>query len=152
VRNEWIEPRPELPAMLSYAVQAKEKSLYNTPNTFGIYMIALVTEYLETLGGLAGMAERNEKKAALLYEAIDATDFYRGHAVPENRSRMNVTFRLPSEELESAFAKEATQAGMVGLKGHRSVGGIRASIYNALGLESVQALVEFMRDFERRKG
>jgi phosphoserine aminotransferase len=152
VRNEWIEPRPELPAMLSYAVQAKEKSLYNTPNTFGIYMIALVTEYLETLGGLAGLAERNEKKAALLYEAIDATDFYRGHAVPENRSRMNVTFRLPSEELESAFAKEATQAGMVGLKGHRSVGGIRASIYNALGLESVQALVEFMRDFERRKG
>jgi len=87
-----------------------------------------------------------------LYEAIDATEFYRGHAVPENRSRMNVTFRLPNEALESTFAKEATRAGLIGLKGHRSVGGIRASIYNALGIESVQALVEFMQEFERKNG
>jgi phosphoserine aminotransferase len=98
------------------------------------------------------MAEVNDRKAAALYGAIDATDFYRGTAQPASRSKMNVTYRLPSEELEALFVKESKAAGLVGLKGHRSVGGIRASIYNAVGMESVEALVDFMRDFERRNG
>ena len=98
------------------------------------------------------MERENEKKARLLYQAIDATSFYRGHAEPESRSSMNVTFRLPSEELEKKFASEATAAGLDGLKGHRSVGGIRASIYNAFPLDGVEALVSFMKEFERTNG
>lgn len=152
VKNEWVEPRPDLPTMLSYATHAKERSLYNTPNTFGIYMIGLVCEWAESLGGLAGMQQRNAAKAGLIYDAIDSTAFYTGHAVKENRSQMNVTFRLPGEELETKFASEAQRAGLIGLKGHRSVGGIRASIYNAVELDSVQVLVDFMREFERTNG
>jgi phosphoserine aminotransferase len=151
-KNEWIEEQPELPTMLSYRTHAKEHSLYNTPNTFGIYMIGLVCDWIEGLGGVVGMQQRAAHKSGMIYKAIDSTDFYSGHAEVADRSKMNVTFRLPSEELENKFAKEAEGAGMIGLKGHRSVGGLRASIYNALEPESVQVLVDFMREFERVNG
>ena len=153
LRDDLLQKCPgNLPAMLDYKVQAENKSLYNTPNTFGIYFIGLVCQHLKAQGGLAGVQANNEAKARLLYDAIDGTDFYTGHAVPENRSRMNVTFRLPSEELEKQFADEAKAVGMVELKGHRSVGGLRASIYNAFPRDGVVALVEFMREFERVNG
>jgi len=141
-----------LPTMLSYKVQAENNSLYNTPNTFGIYILGLVAEWLKSLGGLEAIARINERKAARLYAEIDRTGFYRGTARKESRSRMNITFRLPSEDLEKMFDKAATAAGFDGLKGHRSVGGMRASIYNAFPEEGVEALVEFMREFERSKG
>ncbi len=152
VKRDWIEENKALPTMLSYATHAKERSLYNTPNTFGIYMIGLVCEWIETLGGLGGMQARAAHKSGLIYQTIDSSDFYSGFASKANRSQMNVTFRLPSEELEAKFAKEAQQLGMIGLPGHRSVGGLRASIYNALEPESVQFLVDFMREFERLNG
>ena len=153
LRDDLLQKCPgDLPAMLDYKVQAENKSLYNTPNTFGIYVINLVCNHLKSLGGLAGVQQRNEEKAKLIYDAIDGTDFYRGHAVPENRSRMNVTFRLPTEELEKQFAEEAKAQGMIELKGHRSVGGLRASIYNAFPVEGVQALADFMKEFERKNG
>jgi len=141
-----------LPTMLSYKVQAENNSLYNTPNTFGIYIVGLVVSWLTSLGGLPAIARLNERKAARLYAEIDRTGFYRGTARKESRSLMNVTFRLPSEELERAFDEEATAAGLDGLKGHRSVGGMRASIYNAFPEEGVEALVQFMREFERVRG
>jgi phosphoserine aminotransferase len=142
-----------LPAMLDYRLMAENRSLYNTPPTFAIYVVGLVLEWLKGKGGLAGVAKRNETKAALLYGAIDGSGgFYRGHAQPASRSRMNVTFRLPSEELEKAFLKEAQAEGLDGLKGHRSVGGLRASIYNACPLESVKALADFMGEFRKRRG
>ena len=152
IRRDWIEENKKLPTMLSYATHAKERSLYNTPNTFGIYMIGLVCEWIESLGGLLGMQNRAAHKAGMIYDAIDASDFYRGFAAKENRSQMNVTFRLPREELEEKFALESQKAGMIGLKGHRSVGGLRASIYNALEPQSVEFLVDFMREFERVNG
>ncbi len=152
VRKDWVVPHPNLPIMLDYATHAKNDSLYNTPSTFGIYIIGLVCEWIESLGGVAGMKARNAEKANLLYQAIDASDFYTGFADPNSRSQMNVTFRLPDEELETKFAAEATKANMIGLKGHRSVGGIRASLYNAVELDSVRALVDFMREFERVNG
>jgi phosphoserine aminotransferase len=138
--------------MLDYRTHVENNSLYNTPNTFGIYIIALVTKWLKGKGGLAGMQRENEEKAKILYDAIDSTDFYRGHADPDSRSMMNVTFRLPSEELEKKFASEATKQGLDGLKGHRSVGGIRASIYNAFPRDGVEALVQFMKDFQKKNG
>jgi phosphoserine aminotransferase len=138
--------------MLDYRTHVENKSLYNTPNTWGIYIIDLVCKWLQGKGGLEGMERENEEKAKLLYDAIDATAFYRGHADADSRSTMNVTFRLPSEELEKKFANEATAAGLDGLKGHRSVGGIRASIYNAFPREGVEALVSFMKEFERKNG
>ncbi len=152
VKGEWIEPIPGLATMLSYATHAKDHSLYNTPNTFGVYMIGLVCEWIEGLGGLKGMETRALEKSKLLYEAIDQSDFYRGFAEIGSRSQMNVTFRLPSEELETKFAKESEIAGMIGLKGHRSVGGIRASIYNAVEPSSVSYLIDFMREFEAKNG
>jgi len=115
-------------------------------------VIDAVCKWIESLGGLEGITRRNEEKARGLYDAIDATDFYRGHAAPDSRSKMNVTFRLPSEELEKQFVKEATARSMDGLKGHRDVGGLRASLYNAFPLEGVHALVEFMREFETKNG
>jgi phosphoserine aminotransferase len=130
----------------------ENKSLYNTPNTWGIYIINLVCKWLKEKGGLAAMERENEEKAKLLYDAIDATDFYRGHADPDSRSIMTVTYRLPSEELEKKFTAEATAQGLDGLKGHRSVGGIRASIYNAFPREGVEALVSFMKEFEKKNG
>lgn len=142
----------DLPPMLDYRLQADNKSLYNTPNTFGIYVIGLVCDYLESQGGVTGMQARNEEKARLLYDAIDASDFYTGHAASNCRSRMNVTWRLPSQEMEKQFIEEAKAQGMVELKGHRSVGGLRASIYNAFPREGVVALTEFMKEFERKNG
>jgi phosphoserine aminotransferase len=144
--------RDGLATMLDYRTHAKDKSLHNTPNTWGIYIINLVCKWLKEKGGLEVMQRENEEKAKLVYDAIDSTEFYRGHADPDSRSNMNITFRLPSEDLEKKFASEATAAGMDGLKGHRSVGGIRASIYNAFPREGCEALVEFMKEFERKNG
>jgi phosphoserine aminotransferase len=141
-----------LPAMLSYAVQAENNSLYNTPPTFGIYVLGLVVQWLIGLGGLDAIDTINERKAGRLYDELDRTGFWRPTAARGSRSRMNVTFRLESEELEGRFVKEATGAGFDGLKGHRSVGGMRASIYNAFPEAGVEALVDFMREFERRAG
>ena len=141
-----------LPTMLNYAVHVENGSMYNTPNTFGIYLMGLVLKWAIVQGGLTEIAKRNERKAGKLYAEIDRSGFYRGTAEKESRSRMNVTFRLPSEELENAFVKESTAAGLDGLKGHRSVGGMRASIYNAFPEEGVDALVDFMREFERKRG
>jgi phosphoserine aminotransferase len=153
VRDDLLQRIPDgLHTMLDYRTHVENKSLYNTPNTWGIYILSLVCKWLLEKGGLEAMHRENEKKARLIYDAIDATDFYRGHADHDSRSIMNVTFRLPSEELEKRFTEEATAQGMDGLKGHRSVGGIRASIYNAFPLEGVQALVAFMKEFERKNG
>jgi len=150
IRKDLLQRIPDgLHTMLDYRTHVENNSLYNTPNTFGIYIIALVTKWLKGKGGLAGMQAENEAKAKLLYDTIDATEFYRGHADFDSRSMMNVTFRLPSEELEKKFASEATARGLDGLKGHRSVGGIRASIYNAFPKEGVEALVGFMNEFEK---
>ena len=141
-----------LPKLLRYATHVKGGSRANTPPVFAIYLVSLVTDWLREQGGLAAVAERNARKAARLYAAIDRTGFYRGVADPENRSLMNVTFRLVDEGLESRFAAEAEAAGLAGLKGHRSVGGLRASIYNACPEPAVKALVDFMAEFERRHG
>lgn len=141
-----------LHTMLNYATHAENGSMYNTPPCFGIYLMGLVMKWARAEGGLEAIAARNERKAAALYAEIDRTGFYRGTAETASRSRMNVTFRLPSEDLESTFVKASTAAGLDGLKGHRSVGGMRASIYNAFPEEGVTALVEFMREFERTNG
>jgi phosphoserine aminotransferase len=141
----------DLPPLLSYNEIAENNSMVNTPNTWGVYLISLVCHWLNSQGGLEVMAAKNEAKAKLLYEAIDSSDgFYRGHANREARSLMNVTFRLPTEELEHEFCLEAASMAMDGLKGHRSVGGIRASIYNAFPKEGVERLIEFMKDFAER--
>ncbi|HEX7771221.1 MAG TPA: 3-phosphoserine/phosphohydroxythreonine transaminase [Pyrinomonadaceae bacterium] len=153
LREDLLQRVPEnLPTMLDYRIHVENKSLYNTPNTWGIYILSLVCKWLQEKGGLAGMERENEQKARLIYDVIDATDFYRGHADVDCRSTMNVTFRLPAEELEKKFVAEATAQGLDGLKGHRSVGGIRASIYNAFPRAGCEALVSFMKDFERRNG
>jgi phosphoserine aminotransferase len=153
VREDLLErSSASLPTMLNYKVQAENNSLYNTPPTFGIYLLGLTMQWLKSLGGLPGIAAINARKAAKLYAEIDRTGFYRGTAQTESRSFMNVTFRLPNEELEKAFDKEATANGLDGLKGHRSVGGMRASIYNAFPEEGVEALIAFMREFERKRG
>jgi len=141
-----------LPTMLRYATHVENRSLYNTPPVFAIYVLRLVLEWLAARGGLAAMAAANRRKAGKLYAEIDRTGFYRGHAAADSRSAMNVTFRLPSVELDQLFVMEATAAGFDGLEGHRSVGGLRASIYNAFPEEGVDALVAFMRDFEKRRG
>jgi phosphoserine aminotransferase len=141
-----------LPTMLNYKVQAENDSLYNTPNTFGIYILGLTMKWLRSQGGLEAVAKVNQRKAGKLYAEIDRTGFYRGTARRQNRSLMNVTFRLTTEELETLFVKESTAAGFDGLKGHRSVGGMRASIYNAFPEEGVDALVSFMKEFERKRG
>ena len=141
-----------LPTMLNYKTHAENDSLYNTPPTFGVYVLGLTMKWLRELGGLEAVAKINERKAGKLYAEIDRTGFYRGTAAKDSRSLMNVTFRLPNEELEKAFVKESTAAGLDGLKGHRSVGGMRASIYNAFPEDGVDALVQFMREFERKRG
>jgi phosphoserine aminotransferase len=140
-----------VPLFFRYRTHLQENSLYNTPPCFAIYILMLTTRWLLRQGGVEGIAERNRLKAAKLYEAIDRSGgFYRGTAVKEYRSDMNVTWRLPSEELEERFCKEASAAGLKSLKGHRSVGGIRASIYNAFPPEGVDALIAFMREFQRK--
>ena len=141
-----------LPTMLNYAVHVENGSMYNTPNTFGIYLMGLVVKWALAQGGLSEIARRNERKAGKLYAEIDRSGFYRGTAAKDSRSLMNITFRLASEDLEKTFVKESTAAGLDGLKGHRSVGGMRASIYNAFPEEGVDALVDFMKDFEKKHG
>jgi len=147
-----VEKKATLPTMLNYAVHAENASLYNTPPAFAVYTLGLVMKWLLRLGGLQTIAVANERKAGQLYAAIDRTEFYRGTAAKGSRSLMNVTFRLPNEELEKRFVKESTAAGLDGLKGHRSVGGMRASIYNAFPQEGVDTLVSFMEEFARRNG
>jgi phosphoserine aminotransferase len=141
-----------LPTMLNYKTQAENKSMYNTPPVFGIYILGLVLKWLKSNGGLEAMAVANERKAAVLYDELDRTPFWTPHSDKECRSLMNVTFRLPSEDLEKIFIKESTAAGFDGLKGHRSVGGLRASIYNAFPEQGVRDLVQFMREFEKKHG
>ncbi len=153
VRKDLAARAPaNLPSILQFSTHLKEPSLYNTPNTWGIYLLKLVTEWIDSAGGLEKLRAVNEKKAARLYAALDASAFWKPCARKESRSIMNVTWRLGSEALEERFVKESQQAGLDGLKGHRSVGGIRASLYNAVPVESVQALVQFMKEFERRIG
>ncbi len=154
VVREDLLPRgsESLPVYLRYATHAESGSRFNTPPAFAIYILRLVLRRLVELGGLERVAEHNRRKAEKLYSEIDRSEFWRGHAQPESRSWMNVTFRLPSEDLEKQFVSEATREGLDGLKGHRSVGGIRASIYNAFPEAGVDALIAFMREFERRNG
>jgi len=153
IRDDMVKRTPaSLPTMLQYAVHVKNQSLYNTPPVFAIYVMRLVLKWLIKQGGLTAVDKHNARKADKLYAEIDRTGFYRGHARPDSRSRMNVTFRLPSEELEKKFVKESTAAGLDGLKGHRSVGGLRASIYNAFPEAGVDALVQFMKEFEKKNG
>jgi phosphoserine aminotransferase len=153
IRDDLLKRTPStLATMMQYGVHAENKSMYNTPPVFAIYIMRLVMKWLIKQGGLAAIEQQNVRKADKLYAEIDRTGFYRGHAQKDSRSRMNVTFRLPSEELEKKFSKEATAAGLDGLKGHRSVGGLRASIYNAFPEAGVDALVAFMKEFEARNG
>jgi len=148
IREELMNLSPDnIPTITSYKIIGGKDSLYNTPPTFGIYIVKLVLEWIKQSGGLKKIGEINQKKAGLIYDILDEDDFYRGTVDKNCRSIMNVTFRLPSEELEQKFISEATSKGMIGLKGHRSVGGIRASIYNAVSIESVQTLVSFMQLF-----
>jgi phosphoserine aminotransferase len=152
IRKDLLErSQDSLHTMLNYKIQAENDSMYNTPNTFGIYIIKLITKHLLNLGGLSKMYEINKAKAKLLYDAIDNSNgFYKGHAEKDSRSLMNITFNLATPELEKKLIDEATKAGFSGLKGHRSVGGLRASIYNAFPTKGVEDLVSFMSDFQKR--
>lgn len=154
IREAWLEKaNKKVPTMLRYATHTKSSSLYNTPPTFGVYVLDLVLQWIETLGGVQAMAQRNEEKAGILYDVIDQSGgFYRGHAEVESRSRMNVTFRLPSEALEKQLMAESQAAGMVGLAGHRSVGGLRASLYNAIEPAACRSLASFLKDFAQKNG
>jgi phosphoserine aminotransferase len=154
IRKDMLERTPaNIPTMLKYTTFAEKNSMFNTPSCFVIYTVDLVLKWLEeTVGGLEKMEQHNREKGAILYDFIDQSGFYRGTADKDSRSLMNVTFRLPSEELEKQFVAEAMENGMGGLKGHRSVGGCRASIYNATTMGAVQGLVDFMGDFEKKNG
>ncbi len=154
MRKSWLEKtNTGLPTMLAYTTHSDKDSLYNTPPCFSIYMVRNVLEWVKAQGGLPGMEQRNRAKADRLYGVISGHgDFYRCPVEPASRSMMNVVFRLPSEELEKKFVAEAKAAGMLGLKGHRSVGGCRASIYNAMPPEGVEALATFMEDFAKTNG
>lgn len=154
IREDLLARVPaNLPVMLDYNVQVAGGSMHNTPPCFSIYMVGLVFKWALGLGGLKEVQRRNDEKADVIYKAIDQSGgFYKGHAKADSRSKMNITFRLPSEELEDQFASEAKKMNMIGLKGHRSVGGMRASVYNALPLESSKVLAEFMAEFQRKNG
>jgi phosphoserine aminotransferase len=155
IRDDLVARSPaNLPSMLNYKVLAEGKSLLNTPPTFGIYIVKLVTDWLtQEIGGLAKMAELNRRKSKMLYDVIDNSDgFYIGHAEPQSRSIMNVPFRLANTAHDEPFLKQAAEQGLVELKGHRSVGGCRASIYNAMPIEGVQKLADFMVDFRKKNG
>jgi len=154
IREDMLNRVPDsLPSMLKYTTYSSKNSMFNTPPCFTVYAIQLVMKWLEeTIGGLEKMAEINRNKARILYEAIDSSDFYKGTAQPDSRSLMNVTFRLPDEVLEKRFVEQALENGFAGLKGHRSVGGCRASIYNATTVVAVKALVDFMKNFEQKNG
>jgi phosphoserine aminotransferase len=154
VRDDMLERTPaNLPVMLDYKALAASGSLHNTPPCFAIYIVGLVLKWAKKAGGLPAIEKTNRAKADSIYKAIDGSGgFYRGHAKPDARSIMNIPFRLPSEELEDAFAKEAKSNNLIGLKGHRSVGGMRASIYNAMTVEGAQELTKFMKEFQKKKG
>jgi phosphoserine aminotransferase len=154
IRDDFLHKEPpSIPTMLRYSTFAAKNSMFNTPPCFAVYAVQLVLKWIEEeIGGLDKMAALNQEKSALLYQAIDASDFYRGTAALDSRSMMNVTFRLPNEELEAKFVSEALTHRLGGLKGHRSVGGCRASIYNPTTLEAVQALCDFMKSFEQNNG
>ncbi len=153
VRDDLLARCPkDIPKIFNYAEQAAQDSMLNTPNTFGWYLAALVFKWVKKQGGLAAMAERNRAKADLLYAYIDGSGFYQNPVAKNARSWMNVPFMLPREALDAAFLKESEAAGLLALKGHRAVGGMRASIYNAMPIEGVKALVDFMKDFAARNG
>jgi phosphoserine aminotransferase len=154
IREDMLERVPKtIPTMLRYTTHAEKNSLYNTPPCISIYMVQLVLKWIEDkIGGLAAMEKRNQEKANLIYSFLDANSFYRGTADADSRSTMNVTFRLTNEDLEKQFVADALKNGLGGLKGHRSVGGCRASIYNAIGIDGVQSLVDFMKDFADKNG
>lgn len=150
IRKDLAErANKNLPTMLRYSTYIENDSMFNTPPTFAIYLLKLITDWLKDQGGLEVIEEINNTKSEGLYELIDRSDFYTGPVQPDSRSKMNVVFRLPTEELEARFIKEAAQNGMIGLKGHRSVGGIRASIYNAMPIAGVERLIDFMIQFEK---
>ncbi|MCP3931656.1 MAG: 3-phosphoserine/phosphohydroxythreonine transaminase [Bacteroidetes bacterium] len=149
IREDLLKKVSEdVPTMLKFSTHADKDSMFNTPPTFGIYIIGEVAKWLQKNGGIEAMEKKNIEKATLLYDAIDSTDYYRGHAEVESRSMMNVAFNLPTPELEVKFIAEAAAIGLNGLKGHRSIGGCRASIYNAFPLEGIKKLVAFMQEFE----
>ena len=153
LRKDLVEKVSEkVPMIFRYKTHIDENSLYNTPPCFSIYVVMLVTRWLLKRGGLSAVEKFNCEKAGKIYAAIDGSSFYKGTAVKEFRSDMNITFRLPSETLEETFVKEASAQKLTGLKGHRSVGGIRASVYNAFPMEGIDALVAFMKDFEKKNG
>ncbi|MBM9511551.1 3-phosphoserine/phosphohydroxythreonine transaminase [Desulfogranum marinum] len=153
IREDLLDRAAEtVPTMLKYKTHADKDSMFNTPPCFPIYCVGRVMNWLKELGGIPGIEKINQEKAALLYSAIDSTDFYRGHAEKDSRSLMNVAFNLPTPELEAQFIAEAAAVGLDGLKGHRSIGGCRASIYNAFPREGVEKLVDFMADFAKNNG
>ncbi len=154
IRKDLVERSSDsLHTMLNYKIHVENDSLYNTCNVFGIYIIGLVAKWLKKLGGLDAMYKLNQEKAKILYDCFDTSDgYFKGHALPDSRSLMNITFRLPSEELEKKLISEATKAGFDGLKGHRSVGGLRASIYNAFPKQGVIDLVSLLNDFKAKNG
>ena len=153
VREDLLgNARKDIPPVMDWKAVAENDSMLNTPPCWSIYMAKLVVEWIQQLGGLEALKARNAHKAKLLYDCIDASNLFSNPVRPDCRSMMNVTFVTPTDELNAAFVKEATAAGFVNLKGHRSVGGMRASIYNAMPLEGVEALVEFMKEFERKNG
>lgn len=154
VRKDFLEKaQPPAPTMLRYSTHAEKDSLYNTPPAFAIYIFNLVLKWLKDQGGLAGMEKINREKAAYIYNMIDQSNgFYKGHADKDSRSLMNITFTMGNADLEKAFAQEATAQGFIGLKGHRSVGGLRASVYNAMPVEGCAALADFMKEFMRKNG
>jgi phosphoserine aminotransferase len=153
VRDDLIgQAAATTPSVFDYKIQADNDSMYNTPPTYGIYVAGLVFQWLKKLGGLGKMEEINIAKSSLVYDYLDQSEFYHSPVAKEDRSRMNIPFTLKSDTLDSAFLKEAEARGLTQLKGHRSVGGMRASVYNAMPMEGVQALVEFMREFEKKHG
>ncbi len=153
-REDLVEKAPDTnPVILNYKTHAADGSLYNTPPSFNIYIVGLVLKWAKQLGGLEAVAKRNKTKANMVYETIDQSGgFYRGHAKPADRSWMNITYRLPSEALEEQFTSEAKKSDLIGLKGHRSVGGIRATMYNAMPLEGAETLAQFMKEFQKKNG
>jgi len=153
IREDLLARAPEnIPTMLRYKTHADKDSMFNTPPCFAIYAIGLVLKWLKNTGGLTAIEKMNQDKAALLYQAIDNSSFYKGHAQKDSRSMMNITFNLPTPDLEAKFVHEATALSLDGLKGHRSVGGCRASIYNAFPREGVEKLVHFMEEFAKYNG
>jgi len=155
VRKDLAERADKsLPTLLQYRTHIKEHSLYNTPPTFAVYILGLVMEWMDAEGGITAIEKRNEAKAKLLYDTIDAGEFYSCPVENSSRSRMNVVFRVAGgdQAIEKQFAEEAAKAGLVGTPGHRTVGGMRVSLYNAVGLDAVQSLTRFMREFQRTRG